>query len=87
MALSLKHRYPRPKTSAFDFAAVDITNNEGKKQTPDFSDSGAVVILFPPKECTKWSLGRLMLTCKVWLLNLIDPTFDKGTEFSVSEQA
>lgn len=87
MALFPRNKQHRPKSSAVNVAAVDITNKKGEIQAPDSSDSGAVVILYPPKKFTKWSFSRLMLICKIWLLNLIDPAIDKGTEHSVSKHA
>jgi hypothetical protein len=87
MAVLSKANPPRLKTPAVDAAALDITNGERKKEAPECLDSGAVIILFPPKKHIKWSFSRLMLACKVWLLDWIDPATDKGTDSSVSEQA
>lgn len=85
MALLSKNKPPQPNISALNVDTFDIANMEREKQPPGLSDSGAVVILFPPRKYTKWSFSRLMLTCKVWLLDGIDPAIDKGTDSSVSE--
>lgn len=87
MAVLSKANPPQLKTPAVDAAALDITNGERKKEVPECLDSGAVIILFPPMKHIKWSFSRLMLACKVWLLDWIDPATDKGTDSSVSEQA
>jgi hypothetical protein len=86
MPLLSKNKPPQPKISALNVATSDIANTERETQASGFSDSGAVVILFPPKRHIRWSFARLMLACKVWLLDRIDPAIDKGTDCSVSDQ-
>ncbi|RJE19983.1 Acetyltransferase GNAT family [Aspergillus sclerotialis] len=43
-------------------------------------DAGAVVFIFPPKGQLSWSLGRLWLAYKVWLLELLSPADDEGSK-------
>jgi hypothetical protein len=41
-------------------------------------DAGAVVFLFPPKQQLSWSLSRLWLVWKLFLLEILKPAYDKG---------
>ncbi|KAK4862523.1 hypothetical protein LT330_002656 [Penicillium expansum] len=41
-------------------------------------DAGAVVFLFPPSGRKPWSLSRIWLACKLWLLNCLAPAHDSG---------
>ena len=48
-------------------------------------DAGAVVFLFPPSGRKPWSLSRIWLACKLWLLNCLAPAHDSGARNKVSK--
>lgn len=58
--------------------------NDGLLGSED-SDAGAVVMLFPPRSQMGCSIYRIYLTCKLWLLDLVDRTQDRGADEGVSE--
>ncbi|KAJ5338231.1 hypothetical protein N7452_004959 [Penicillium brevicompactum] len=41
-------------------------------------DAGAVVFLFPPPGRITWSIPRICLACKLWLLDWLKPAHDSG---------
>jgi hypothetical protein len=46
-------------------------------------DAGAVVFLFPPPGQSSWSILRLWLACKLWLLDRFMPAHDSGVREKV----
>ena len=53
-------------------------------ESSDDSNAGAVVMLFPPRSQIGFSLYRIYLACKLWLLDLLDKVYDRWTDESVS---
>jgi hypothetical protein len=47
-------------------------------------DAGAVVFLFPPPAHLSWSIRRLWLACKLWLLDYLTPAHDSGVREKVT---
>ncbi|RAL07397.1 GNAT family N-acetyltransferase [Aspergillus homomorphus CBS 101889] len=41
-------------------------------------DAGVAIMLHPPQSQSKWTLSRLLLAAKVWLLDFIIPVTDNG---------
>lgn len=64
----------KPIVSKPCFEATSYQISEGTG-----SDSGAVVFLFPPKQQWKWTLRRLLLSCKLWILDKISPVPDTSS--------
>jgi hypothetical protein len=48
-------------------------------------DAGAVVFLFPPPGRASWSLARIWLACKLWLLDRLTPAHDSGVREKVKQ--
>ncbi|KAL2808278.1 GNAT family N-acetyltransferase [Aspergillus granulosus] len=42
-------------------------------------DAGVGLLLLPPPRRLNWTLSRLILTCKLWLLDIFDPVPEEGT--------
>lgn len=49
-------------------------------------DAGAVVFLFPPPGQSSWSIPRLWLACKLWLLDRFTPAHDSGVKEKVTHK-
>jgi hypothetical protein len=49
-------------------------------------DAGAVVFLFPPPGHSSWSIPRLWLACKLWLLDRFTPAHDSGVREKVTHK-
>jgi hypothetical protein len=47
------------------------------------ADAGIVALIFPPKQQQKWTLSRVLLALKLWVLDLIHPGTDKGADEKV----
>ncbi|KAH8698740.1 GNAT family N-acetyltransferase [Talaromyces proteolyticus] len=54
--------------------------NHGNISFTESEDSGAVVILFPPKNLLRWNLRRIFWAFKIWFLDLWDPARDPETD-------
>ena len=63
-----------------------VTSAETEVSNLDDCDSGAVVMLFPPPSQNGWSLYRIFLACKLWILDLVDGAPDRGSDEDVSNQ-
>ncbi|KAJ5145129.1 Acyl-CoA N-acyltransferase [Penicillium atrosanguineum] len=63
-----------------DEAAPEKKSRISVSQDSDIhsTDAGTVVFLYPPAGYLSWSLNRILLTCKVWLLELFNPALDEG---------
>ncbi|XHG09638.1 hypothetical protein AWENTII_012684 [Aspergillus wentii] len=42
-------------------------------------DAGIAMLLFPPQSCAKWTIKRILLACKLWALDFLDPATDSET--------
>lgn len=47
------------------------------------ADAGAVIFLFPPKDRMSWSVSQILLSCKLWLLDMLNPARDDGANDKV----
>lgn len=41
-------------------------------------DAGAVALLFPPRDHVRWTLDRMLLSWKLWFLDIFSPIYEKG---------
>ncbi|KAJ5090616.1 hypothetical protein N7532_009300 [Penicillium argentinense] len=83
----MMHEFPITKKEAV--ASQDSDTTPGKTaqlvcseqvKSAEGQDAGAVVFLFPPKKQLDWSFSRLLMKCKVWALDLLDPVCDEGSK-------
>ncbi|CAL5873660.1 uncharacterized protein PFLUO_LOCUS7942 [Penicillium psychrofluorescens] len=87
MARTFPHKIQNAPFPAADGASaitpekvVQVSTSE--EPDPSFSnaDAGAVVFLFPPKDRVSWSLSLILLSCKLWLLDMLYPARDSGAD-------
>lgn len=90
MARTFPHKIQNAPFPAADGASaitpekvVQVSTSE--EPDPSFSnaDAGAVVFLFPPKDRVSWSLSLILLSCKLWLLDMLYPARDSGADDKV----
>ncbi|KAL6230958.1 hypothetical protein BDW75DRAFT_234007 [Aspergillus navahoensis] len=60
-------------------SVVDKSRSENEDRAED-EDAGVVVLLFPPLKRQKWTLERLLLLCKLRVLDTFRPVHEKGTK-------
>lgn len=82
--------FPRrlSSSSSSSTASTGVQKGNGKVEEKETrlsttEDSGAVVFLFPPSSQMKWSLSRLVMACKLWILDLLDGVSDGGADEGV----
>ncbi|KAJ5610576.1 hypothetical protein N7510_007295 [Penicillium lagena] len=85
MARMFPHKIQNAPVPAADGASTTTPEKVAQvsaSEEPDPSlsdaDAGAVVFFFPPKDRMSWSLSRLLLSCKLWLLDMLNPARDSG---------
>ncbi|PYI21440.1 GNAT family N-acetyltransferase [Aspergillus japonicus CBS 114.51] len=69
----IAHLFP-PNRGASDSSAFI-------KKIPDCHDemdAGVAIMLYPPSRQSRWTIERLILTVKVWFLDLVSPVTDDG---------
>lgn len=86
-------RYPQkrqpeePRTIASDKVNLSVNELSALLDAGDKSsfhdDAGAVVLLFPPPGRTTWTISRIWLACKLWLLDNLKPAHDSGAREKV----
>ncbi|KAJ5949114.1 hypothetical protein N7454_000698 [Penicillium verhagenii] len=87
--MSLK--FPRKQRESTESVEPDTTlikeaQSSVTASIPGADDAGAVVFLFPPKEQLRWSLSKLWLTWKLFLLEILKPAYDDGCKKSRVDQ-
>ena len=75
-----------PPSSSTGKGKEAVMSAETEEAKSEDCDSGAVVMLFPPPSQKGWSLYRLFLACKLWVLDLLDGAPDRGADEGVSNQ-
>ncbi|KAJ5812031.1 hypothetical protein N7474_008332 [Penicillium riverlandense] len=90
MARAFPHKIQNTHFPAVDGASATTPEKVAQvspSEEPDPSlsnaDAGAVIFLFPPKDRTSWSLSRIFLSCKLWLLDMLKPARDSGANNEV----
>lgn len=49
-------------------------------------DAGAVALLYPPRGRVRWALGRMLLSWKLWFLDMVRPVYEKGGNEQVRDK-
>lgn len=81
--------YPKMPSISEDETSPEKKTRISVSQDPDkhSTDAGMIVFLHPPTGHLSWSLSRVLLTCKVWLLELFSPALDEGCKEKVLSEA
>lgn len=64
-------------------AVAALPGKESGTSSHEDDNVGAVVFLFPPPGRKPWSLSRIWLACRLWLLDLLAPAHDSGARDKV----
>lgn len=87
MAQEFPQKKHKPESSGDECSAhektAQLSVSDSSSNVACQEDAGAVVFIFPPKSQLSWSLGRLWLVCKVWLLELLSRADDEGCKKQV----
>ncbi|CAI7586383.1 unnamed protein product [Penicillium viridicatum] len=59
-------------------AVAALPDKQPEISSHEDDNAGAVVFLFPPPGRKPWSLSRVWLACKLWLLDRLAPAYDSG---------
>ena len=86
-----RQRYQEPTKNA-DAAVATLPEKEPTTSLHDEEfasrdDAGAVVFLFPPPGHLSWSIPRIWMACKLWLLDHFIPAYDSGAREKVTRNA
>ncbi|CAG8039768.1 unnamed protein product [Penicillium olsonii] len=72
--LDTRSSVSKPEISTFPHSETDLNSGD---------DAGAVVFLFPPPGRKPWTIQRIWLACKLWVLDRLKPADDNGASEKV----